>query len=59
LKFALFNEFSKSSKISNPAQFWPEPDISWIYIKGFRPEPEPNSGTALVKALNNTHKSKK
>jgi len=34
-KFVLFNKsFPNPAKISNPAQFWPEPDISRICKKG-------------------------
>jgi len=44
LYYSVFNE-----SFANLAQFWPEPDISQICKKktGFRPEPEPDSGTAL------------
>jgi len=34
-RFILFNEsFPNPAKFSNPAQFWPEPDISRICKKG-------------------------
>jgi len=53
-KFVLFNE-----SFPNPAKFEIRPNfgrsrISAGFVKkaGFRPEPKPNSGTALVKTEN-------
>jgi len=52
-KFVLFNE-----SFPNPAKFEIQPNSgrSWISAglvekAGFRPEPEPNSGTALIKMV--------